>query len=121
MMKNFYVDPNTYDLVLENNNIKITSTVASWLSAKIEARLKTFYGEWFANQSVGVPYFEEILKKQVDLDHVQVLLGDVIKETNGVDELVSFEINYSPGTRVYAYSFVVMADSGETVEGAGTV
>lgn len=120
-MKNIYIDPDTYDITTKNNNLRMTETTTEWLAAKIEAKLKTFYGEWFANQSIGIPYFEEILKKQVDIDNVQVLFSDEIKNTTGVAELVSFSIDYDTGTRDYRYTFAVLADSGDLVEGESTL
>lgn len=120
-MKSFYIDPNTYDLVLQNNNIRMTTNSIQWLSAKIEARLKTYYGEWFVNRFIGVPYFESILKKQADINNVQAILSDVIKDTRGVSELISFEVDYSSTNRQYTYTFVVKANSNEIIEGGGSL
>ena len=120
-MKSLYVNPITYDIETENNNLRFTKNVTEWLSAKIEARLKTFYREWFVNQTIGVPYFEKILKKQVDINNVQVILSDVIKQTTGVDELLEFEIDYDGTTRKYFYTFKVIATEGTLVEGGSTL
>lgn len=121
MMRNLYIDPVTYDLALQNSNLRLTVNTTEWLSAKLEAKLKTFYREWFANQSIGVPYYEEILKKQVDINNVQVILSNIIKGTTGVQELVSFEIDFDSSIREYTYTFTVIASSGETVTSGGTL
>lgn len=120
-MRNIYVDPVTYDLILDNRNLRMTTTLTEWLSAKIESRLKIFYGEWFANQTIGVPYFEQILKKQADIDNVQVIFSDVIKATYGVKELLSFTVVYSITTRLYEYTFEVLADQDILVSGGSTL
>jgi len=120
-MRNLYIDPNTYDLILENRNLRMTASVTEWLSAKIEARLKTFYGEWFANQTIGIPYFEQILKKQADIDNVESIFSDVIRETTGVEELLSFSIEYDVTSRLYTYTFEVLADSDIIVSGESTL
>lgn len=116
-MRSLYINPLTYDIETIDNNLRFTENVTEWLSAKIEARLKTFYQEWFVNRTIGVPYFEEILKKQVDINNVQVILSDVIKQTTGVEELVSFIIDYNGTTRKYSYTFKVTAIDGILVEG----
>lgn len=120
-MRSLYIDPSTYDIVVQNRQLRFTETVTEWLSAKLEARLKTFAGEWFANVTVGVPYFEQILKKQADIDNVQAIFGNVIKNTTGVKELLSFDIAFDGTTRTYSYSFNVLADTGEEVGGEGTL
>ena len=116
-MRSLYINPLTYDIETINNNLRFTENVTEWLSAKIEARLKTFYQEWFINRTIGIPYFTEILKKQVDINNVQVILSDVIKQTIGVEELVSFIIDYNLSTRKYSYTFKVTSINGILVEG----
>lgn len=120
-MRSLYIDSVTYDITTENNNLRFTETITEWLSAKIEARLKTFFQEWFINRTIGVPYFQEILKKQVDINNVQVILSDVIRQTTGVDELLSFTIDYNGTTRKYFYTFKVIAIDGTSVEGGNTL
>jgi hypothetical protein len=117
-MRNLYVDPNTYDLTLEERNLRLTVNTTEWLSAKLEARLKTFLGEWFANNEIGVPYYQEILKKQVDIDNVQSIFSEIIKETPGVEELLTFNVAFDNSTRTYSYDFRVLASTGDIIEGA---
>lgn len=116
-MRNLYIDPVTNDLILENRNLRLTATITEWLSAKIEQRLKTFFGEWFANQEIGVPYYSEILGKQVDINNVQVIFSEVILATAGVAEIVEFSIDFDASTRTYSYDFIVLASMGEEVSG----
>lgn len=120
-MRNLYVDANTYDLVVLERNLRFTVNTTEWLAAKIESRLRTFFGEWFINQEIGVPYFEQILKKQVDINNVQALLSSVVKNTNGVKELLSFNVIFDNSLRVYTYTFEVLADTDDTVTGEGSL
>lgn len=116
-MRSLYINPNTYDIETENNNLRFTKNVTEWLSVKLEARLKTFFAEWFVNRTIGIPYFQEILKKQVDINNVQVILSNVIKQTTGVEELINFTIDYNGTTRKYFYNFEVVSTDGTLVVG----
>jgi len=115
--KSLYIDPNTYDLEILNNNLRMTTNTSQWLSCKLEARLKTFFGEWFINSTIGVPYFEQILKKQVDINNVTTILSDYIKNTRGVKELITFDVDYDNISRHYKYTFEVTSNDGTTVSG----
>ena len=122
MRRNLYIDNTTQDLVINQAyNLKFTSTYGEWLSQKLEARLKTFLGEWFINQEIGIPYFQRILKKQVDLNDVNTLLQNYIKDTTGVEEILKFETDYAGTDRTYIIEFEVRATSGEIVEGSITI
>ena len=120
-MKSLYIDPITYDITTENSNLRFTKNTTEWLSAKIEARLKVFFAEWFVNRTIGVPYFTEILGKKIDINNVQVILSDVIKQTNGVKELLEFNVDFDNGTRIYKYTFKVLSTDGTIVSGGDTL
>lgn len=116
-MKNLYVDPITHDLTLIERNLRLTTTTTEWLSAKIEAHLKRYQGEWFLNNSSGIPYIQDIFTKDINIADVTAILSEEIRSIDGVEDLVSFEAVYNAGTRLYNYTFTVIASSGETVEG----
>lgn len=121
-MKNLFVDPVTYDLALDStNNLRLTENTTEWLSAKLEAKLKTFLGEWFANQNIGIPYYQDILKKQIDLNNVEVIFSEAVKNTAGVKELLEFSVDYDGSTRLYKYTFKVLAETGNIVTGGSTL
>lgn len=43
-MRTFYVNPQTYDLELKDNNLRFTEDFTQWLAIRIESVLKTFRG-----------------------------------------------------------------------------
>ncbi len=55
---------------------------------KLRVRLSTILKEWFLDERVGVPYFEEILVKNPDLDRVREIYRDVVL---GTPEVASCE------------------------------
>ena len=121
MPKNFYLDPITKDLVIQDFNLRLTATTTEWLSQKIENRLKTFYGEWFADATIGIKYFRDILKKQPNLDQVNTIFRNAIINTEGVQSIDEFNVDFNSSTRTYQIDFVVTAEDGETVESSLTI
>lgn len=117
-MRQLYIDPNTRDLVVQNFNLRLTTGNTEALAQKIEARLLLFRGEWFLDQSAGVPYVQRILgKTQVDIADVNGIFRSTILETEGVAEIVSFTTDYGNAARTYSITFEVRVESGETANG----
>jgi hypothetical protein len=105
MKKNLYLDPSTYDLVLDGSfNLRVTTTFTEWLSQKLENRLKTFEGEWFANYLIGIPFIGTILVKNPNITQVNAIFKDEILSTEGVKEIIKFEVTFDTSTRKYIIS-----------------
>lgn len=105
MKKNLYLDPSTYDLVLDGSfNLRVTTTFTEWLSQKLENRLKTFEGEWFANYRIGIPFIGTILVKNPNITQVNAIFRDEILSTEGVKEIIKFEVVFNTSTRKYIIS-----------------
>lgn len=87
------VDPNFLDLRLTPQGqlelVSDTEEIAQFLAQ----RLRTFFGEWFLDNTIGVPYFEEIFTKQQNVDAIEAIFIDEILSTPGVVQLFSFELD----------------------------
>ena len=64
------VFPDGFNIALDTENHDIyldakgqLATVQTSLDQRIDCRLRTFLGEFWLDQSIGIPYFQEILKK----------------------------------------------------------
>lgn len=105
MKKNLYLDPGTYDLVLDGSfNLRVTTTFTEWLSQKLENRLKTFEREWFANDRIGIPFIGTILVKNPNITQVNAIFKDEILSTEGVKEIIKFEVTFDTSIRKYIIS-----------------
>jgi len=110
------------DLLLnEFNDISIIEGEASlitdsntYLAQVVEIRMKTYYGEWYRNYTIGIPYFESILKKGVEISFVDAIFKDVIKSTDGVNRVNNYKSSLS-ATGEYLASFTFTADDGNII------
>ncbi len=89
---------NNGDLAIVNGDLVLTSG-SDAIRQHIEQRLKTFLGEWFLDLSTGVPYFQEILKKNPNIQIVDGLFKQTILDTPGVIELMQFELDLNAADR----------------------
>lgn len=99
------------------NQIAVTTTMADIIAVRIQTRLRTILGENFRNRETGVPYFEEVLKKNPDMARVKNLLLSAMANVEGVRKILQFDPILEPETRTYRVYFKVLASNDEEVEG----
>jgi len=118
-MKSLYLDPITKDLAITSTgNLRFTQTDTEYVAQKIETKLSFFIGEWWLNVDLGIPYYEQILVKNPDLNIVN---GLFIRELNSIPEIVeivSFNASFDTSARKYSANFEVRIESGEIIEGS---
>lgn len=93
-----------WDLEIVNGDLVILDPVST-ITQLLRQRLSMFLGEWFLDASKGVPYFEDVLKKDVTLEIIDSILKTVVLETPGVEDLLSFVLDYDPDGRTFSVAF----------------
>lgn len=71
----------------------------------IATRLRLLLGEWWENTEDGLPLFQEILglfRPENEVEDVDLIISERINDTEGVTEILSFDSQYSQGTRTYS-------------------
>ncbi len=110
-MSDFKQDPVTGDLVIENNEL-VRITGAEEIVQRIIQRLRTFRGEWFLDRSVGLPYYQDILIKNPNVETVQGLFRQAILKTPGVTRLLQYSQTLDGVTRKLTINFKALGDVG---------
>lgn len=82
------------DLIIENGSFKIVDKGAEVVQ-HVRTRLLTYLNEWFLDRESGVPYFEQVFIKPVNLNNVESILKTTIIRTPGVSELTEFQMVYN--------------------------
>jgi len=109
----------TWDLYLDSSGNIATledKPVGPLLTQRIKHRLQTFRGECFLDRSVGVPYFDEVMKKNPDLSRIRSLLASVINGVEGVKKILSLTVLFAPKTRNLSVNFRVLTSEDTVVE-----
>ena len=58
----------------------------------LRQELRFFLGEWFLNTDGGIPYLQEILKKNPNASTIDAIFKNKILESPGVIELTEYEL-----------------------------
>jgi len=106
------LDSDTKDLVIENGDLVLVSGVDA-LEQDIRLQLGFFQGEWFLDESVGVPYYQSILVKNPNLIGIKELFRAKLLSIPGVDEVLSLNLTYTNATRTLEVVWKVNTALGE--------
>ena len=113
-VRDLKIDPTTGDVVLDGADLALVSDGAAIVQA-VRSRLRLFLGEWFADLSVGVPWFQSVFVKNPNLVAVRSAIRSAIVETPGIAELVSYSQTFNAVTRTLTVAFSATTDTGELV------
>lgn len=107
------VSPNFGDLVI-GDYVDHTVEGVDALVQRLKIRLLVLLGEWFLDETRGIPYFQEILEKGTSYDQISNSIKLVIVQTPDVKKINYFTIKDSETTnRKIIISFGVSSTFGD--------
>lgn len=105
------LDTLTDDIALVNGDLILTSGSGS-VAQFLRQRLKLFQTEWFLDETVGVPYFDEVFVKNPKAVVIDTIFKNTILSTPGVIELLEFAATLDGTTRKLSLQFKVRSEDG---------
>lgn len=112
-MKDLKLDTITHDLQIDNFDLSLVTGIDRVVQ-DLKVRLWVFLNEWFLDTSIGMPFYQDILIKNPDLNSIEAIIKEKIIETEDVNEIVSFDLVYDSQTRKLSVTFEVNTSFGET-------
>lgn len=106
----------THDLYIANGQIARVTKSDSIMQA-IKTRLLTVAEEWFMDLSAGLPWYTEMSGRNADLYLIRSYISSEITGTEGVDVLLSLELEYNNKDRKLDVLFKYTDIYGNTLEG----
>lgn len=92
-------DPVTNDLHLDASGDLAMPTDAEAVGLHVKDRLETHQGEWFLDNTAGVPWLSQILGKGYDPALAEAVVKAEILDTDMVTEITSFSVGFDKGSR----------------------
>lgn len=110
-MSDLRLDQTSGDLLITNADLELTEK-SDAVRQHVQQRLRAFLGEWFLDTSVGVPYYQDVLKKNPNPQIVAGVFQNEIIQTPGVLELLDFEFDFNNALRTLRLDFSVRVTEG---------
>lgn len=102
---------NDHDIIIKYGDFLIIDN-AERVAQQIKVRILTFLGEWFLDNTHGIPYLEYILVKQPNPALIKQILSEQISAVNDVKSLTSIELDYDVKNRTLIVNYEVTTDFG---------
>jgi len=106
------ISPTFNDLLVQNGDLVITPTQLDAIQQHIVQRIRIFLGEWFLDNTIGLPYFQQILVKNPNQSVIDSLFASQILSTPGVTLLNSYSFRVDFVNRTLNISFSALTTSG---------
>lgn len=103
------------DLDLTTGDLQL-ATGSTEIAQHIKIRLRYFLGEWFLDQRLGVPYFDQILLKNPNTNVVTDLLRRATLSTPGVLDVSSLSFVFDSATRTLAVDLRAIITGNEVLD-----
>ena len=78
----------------------------------VSNRLQAFEGDWFLNLDLGVPYFQEILKKVTSVSQIETIFLQEIGSMPGILDIEEFNLDFIAETRELNVTFRAVTTDG---------
>ena len=105
------LDAATWDIYLDANGDLALVDDGEEVAQHVKQRLDFFQGEWFLDQSLGLPWFQEILNARrynnaiSNRAYAESFIKAEILETPGVTRLVEFSFSSDEVNRAATFNF----------------
>jgi len=113
-MKSILLKQNSNTFAVKDHSWQFTGSRLEFISQKIRHTISIFQGEWFMDQSIGIPYIPgENTEKNMHRRMIETAIQVRIGEIDGVVRFLSFSSRLDKATRKLTIDFTVQIDTGE--------
>lgn len=102
----------TGDLDLAGHELRLITGTAA-IEQQVRLRCRFFEGEFFLDESQGIPYFSSILIKSPDLDLVRSLFRTAVRTIPQISAVTSVDVTLDSSNRTLSVSFTATMDTGQ--------
>ena len=102
---------NDHDILIKDGDFLLIDN-AERVAQQIKVKLLTFLGEWFLDNTWGVPYLEYILVKKPNQDLIKQILSEQILSVDDVKSLNALELDYQVKVRTLIINYEVSTEYG---------
>lgn len=81
----------------------------------VRTALSLFRGEWFLDNTAGIPYFDNILVHSPNLTVVRAIIRAAVLDVPGVAQVSTLELDFDKDARQLQVDLGIVADLGELV------
>ena len=108
------LDVATHDLVFTDGDLTLLSGLEA-TGQRLKIALLLFLGEWFLDESVGIPYYDDVFVKNPNESVINTMFRTVILHDQAVTAINQFELVTKTATRSAHLTFKADTTDGPLV------
>ncbi|MNG96778.1 hypothetical protein D3C79_558580 [compost metagenome] len=109
------LEPDAHDILFVNGETPVTQLTSEVVAQRLKITLFTFWGEWFLNRNIGVPYYQQIFGKVRRKSTIDTIMQGIIYDDPDVIEILTFTSDLD-AHRKYTMTFTVrVSDNTESL------
>ena len=85
------------------------------IEQSVRILLRTFQGEWFLDNRIGIDYFNKVFIKNPNLDDIQQDITNKVLSLDGVQSIIDYSQYLDSAKRQLNLSFNVITETGSTI------
>jgi hypothetical protein len=105
MLKSFALDPQSNNFIRENGRMRYTRDELEHLIVVVRHELSLFLGEWFMDNTKGIPYLPTSSRKSYHRVLLETAIRTKIISIKGIKRLTQFTPQYDKRERLLQISF----------------
>lgn len=82
------------------------------ITQAVRIALEFFMGEWFLDQTAGIPYYQSVFVKNPDVNLLRQIFNDEIAGVPGILSVNSLAINFDRATRELFVTYTASSSTG---------
>lgn len=115
MFKRDILLSNSHDLAIIDFDLQLTTDEQA-IAQRVKQALLLFRGEWFLDQTLGIPYYKDVLGTKNSIDSVRAVFIDAIRSVAGVKDLTEFNIGLNDATRTLSITMTIVDDLNNIID-----
>jgi hypothetical protein len=105
------LSPTYRDVLIANGDLVLVDKGPAILQHILQ-RLSTFLGEWFLDNTIGIPYFQQVLVKTPNQATIDAIFINAILNVPGVTQLTKYGFKAEFTSRTLRLSFTAQTTAG---------
>ena len=111
-----YISPVEDDIYISPLGLlRLTEDLLEEVAQRLQTKFQFFLGEWFLDETLGVPYYRDILVRNPNLPVIRSIFSQLITDDEGVENIVTLDLAVDGETRVLSVTFQAVLVSGEAL------
>lgn len=102
-------------LLTDDGRLELHTDLAPTVRQRLLIRLRTWLGEWFLDQNIGMPYLRDFLVKNPDFTVIRSVLRRAALATPGIERVVSLRLDERSDLRRLGVDITVQLTDGVTL------